>query len=920
MRLFPVLLLGIAALGSLTFSPASAAPHLVADLNTGPDNDPVPLSFYRDFGSTLVRDGVLYFPAADPAHGWELWRSDGTPAGTYRLTDICSGRCDSSPYNLAASGGFLYFTADDGFSGRELWRSDGSPGSERRVGDFCPGPCGSDPTNLADTGDALYFLAADGTSQQLWRTDGTGGTTLLATPCSIPAGNVSCAYGLRRVGRWLFLTVVGKTTVALWRTDGTPGGTGPFNDPAAIEVPWVTGLIADGDHAFFLTLDALWRTDGTVAGTVKIKALRDLLPPPAQVYSAQPQVWNGLLFLFLGFNPAIVSDGTADGTAALPVSAAFHGASTFAPLNDALLLVSEDHSHGSIWRTRGTVATTEKIFDLGSDPDSLDFIIDLAPLDGDRALFRIERWDTQTVEIWETDGTAAGTRQLQGIEPGSGDSEMIPAGSQVFFARNAPPAAELWRTDGTPAGTFPVHDFGGNPGSAGPLTQAALGNTLIFSARTSEHRAPLFRSDGTAAGTRRLSGPANDDASWAKGFTPVGNRLFFFSSTAYEAPGLFLLPNGLWWTDGTDQGTSEVARKIVTFSPVGALGRQLLFAGADSIPVIGSPDDELWGSTGRATGRVKNIDLFLLDARRNGACVARGSSPGPGVLVGNRLMGLMVFAADDDVHGRELWATDGTKAGTRLLRDINPRRSPHPPEDDCSGLTSSGFPSNPDGFVRFREGAIFAADDGVHGREPWWTDGTWEGTRRVADLRPGAAGSEPHDLTFFGNAVYFIASADGHGEGLWRTDGTARGTVLVDDLKVGGTPSWARGLTAAGNQLFFAVDTESTGPELWVSRGTAASTRLVVDLHPGPAGSSPRMLTAAGHGIVFAADDGEHGAEPWRSDGTAAGTVRLGDINPGRDASSPGPFTVAGDWIFTGAYDPQHGRELWAIPLADAQP
>ena len=914
MRSIPAFFL---AVFSLAISAASAAPHLVADLNTQPATDAGSPLLIRDEGLVLAHDGILYFLASDPAHGQELWRSDGTDAGTYRLTDVCAGRCSSAPDSLAFSRGQLYFTADDGFSGRELWQTDGTPGTEHRVRDICPGPCDSRPSNLVDTGDALFFFALNGQSQQLWRTDGTpAGTALVKTACTLQSGQLSCANGLQQVGRWLFFSVTGTTSAALWRSDGTAAGTGPFNLPGAGALPWLTGLIADGDHAFFFTHDALWRTDGTLAGTVRIKALSDLIPPQIQIFGAQSWVWNGLLFLFIeNYNHVIVSDGTADGTISFPASASFFGGNTFAPLPGALLFISEEHgSPRSLWRTQGTPATTERIFDLNSQ-DEFDYIFDITSL-GDRALFRVARGQAITLEIWETDGTAAGTHQLQGVEPGTASYVMIPAGPQAFYLK----LAELWRTDGTVNGTAPVHDFATGPGSSGPLAQAALGNALIFSAQTAEHRAPLFRSDGTAAGTRRLSGPASDNASWASAFTRAGNRLFFYSLAAEQYPGTdvwHLASNGLWWTDGTAAGTLEITDKVLSDSPVGVLGGKLLFAGNS----IAHPDVELWSSLGKTPGHpgspgtveVKDIDPFLMEIGHHD-CGPASSVPGPGVAIGD---GRLVFAADDGTAGRELWVTDGSRAGTHLVRDINPKRSDVPPASDCDDRTTTGLPSDPQDLIPFRQGALFSADDGVHGRELWWTDATWQGTRRVADLRPGAAGSSPHDLTAFRNAVFFIASADGHGEALWRTDGTARGTVLVDDLKVGGTPSWARSLTVAGGQLFLAVYNESTGAELWVSRGDAASTRLVADLHPGPASSSPDQLTAVGNALVFAADDGEHGVEPWRSDGTAAGTVRLGDLNPGRDASSPGPFTAAGAWIFTGAYDPEHGRELWAVPLAE---
>ena len=130
--------LGFSLAAALAILPSAlpAAPYLVKDLN---NTSPSPKTGQVDLQGGGIGAGVSYFAAADPAHGVELWRSDGTPGGTERLTDVCAGRCSSQPAVIAVHAGWVFFRANDGFSGDELWVSDGTPGSERRVRDLCPG-------------------------------------------------------------------------------------------------------------------------------------------------------------------------------------------------------------------------------------------------------------------------------------------------------------------------------------------------------------------------------------------------------------------------------------------------------------------------------------------------------------------------------------------------------------------------------------------------------------------------------------------------------------------------------------------------------------------------------------------------------------------------------------------------------------
>jgi len=893
------------ALLSVVFPAAlPAEPYLVKDLNTSSPFNRGQVNL-ADRGTA---PGVSYFAAADPAHGIELWRSDGTPGGTERLTDVCAGPCNSLPASISVQAGRVFFKANDGFSGDELWVSDGTPGSERRVRDLCPGPCSAYPSRVEAVGDRLLFFSyfPDSDRYELWQTDGTReGTVRVKVFCT------ACYV-------WVDLTPIGERAlfifkgVELWVTDGTPGGT-RFLRELAFESSYpgfFPSLIPSDGFAWIWDTDGLWRTDGTAAGTVLLKPMDELATESVFGHDLHRlALWHGLLVGVLDSGEMIRSDGTPDGTFRIASFSSSSAVGGFAALDSEILFLVGDSSGPSVlWSTRGTAGTTgpKIVLEAAVEPTSL------TRLGGDRAVFLagLNQYRDKT-EIWVTDGTAAGTRPLA-LPPGfvfsgafypmgNGPIENGPSGDgRALFFREFP-GDSLWITDGTEAGTHEVRGFRNIPGSSGPLEQAALGGKLVFSAMVSEARAPLFISDGTAAGTGLLSERANN----AFSFFRFGDRLLFSASRIGG------YPPTMWATDGTPAGTVRVSR--YGFSHPARLGGQILFSGFSAL------GNELMKSDGlgRTVQLVKDIDPFIVETFHH-QCEGESSRPVFGVAVGGR----MLLAADDGRSGRELWASDGTPAGTVLVRDINPGRKPGAPEPcedfpDAPRRHDTGLSSDPQDFVLLGSVALFTADDGLRGRELWITNGTFRGTRRLADLIPGRRGSAPHDLVRFHGHVYFLAANPGQGESLWRTDGTAQGTTRVLDLTLDGLPSWGRSLTMAAGRLFFTVYNEATGAELWASTGDAGGTGLVIDLNPGPGNSSAQFLTAIGGALLFTADDGLTGLEPWRTDGTDAGTLRLGDLNPGRDASSPGPYTALPNVVMTGADDGAHGREPWAIPRGE---
>ncbi|HJZ50149.1 MAG TPA: ELWxxDGT repeat protein, partial [Roseiflexaceae bacterium] len=166
------------------------------------------------------------------------------------------------------------------------------------------------------------------------------------------------------------------------------------------------------------------------------------------------------------------------------------------------------------------------------------------------------------------------------------------------------------------------------------------------------------------------------------------------------------------------------------------------------------------------------------------------------------------FAATDSSHGSELWKTDGTAAGTLLVRDINP-----------------GFDgSTPQNLTKVGGTLYFTADDGTAGRELWKSDGTSAGTTLVKDISPGASSGfgffAAPDLTDVNGTLYFVADDGLKGAELWKSDGTAAGTVLVKDIVPGSGSAFPSQLTNVDGTLFFVATTLSAGQELWKSNGT----------------------------------------------------------------------------------------------------
>jgi ELWxxDGT repeat protein len=517
---------------------------------------------------------------------------------------------------------------------------------------------------------------------------------------------------------------------------------------------------------------------------------------------------------------------------------------------------------------------------------------------------------------------------------GSDPSWFVAARDHLFFtADDGFSGRELWATAGEPAPPRRLADICPGPCSSSPRWLAAAGRLVYFVASDPAHDERLWRSDGTAAGTLALvdivPGPEPEllpdlfgtPSTYVASVATAGERLFFVAlrTTEYE----------LWTSDGTPGGTRALARLGGYDAPrlLGTAGGVALFIGRDD-----QHGEELWASDGTTEGTGLLADI------KPGPESADIAQP---LWTAVSFRGRLYFAADDRRHGRELWVSDGTRRGTRMVRDLVPG-------DGSSYLQQ---------VVAAAGGIYFVAAPLGRGHELWRSDGTADGTRLVrapfqrvdsamalgdglvfhrndpargvdlwianAASGPRLLRSWPHpplgvsDLALLarvGGLLLFRVHDTRTGTEMWRTDGTPRGTLRVAALEQG------VGLTPFKGRIYFAKHTQHEA-ELWTSDGTAAGTRRFADLRFGDRSASPAQLTDVAGRLYFAADDGEHGPEVWRSDGTGAGTALVADLAPPPPFGEP-PRLLArlGDRLLfaTSETDPSYDTVDGSLWITDA--
>jgi ELWxxDGT repeat protein len=829
----------------------SAQPELIKDINTVQDPN------WMEYSKAVDCNGMLYFTS-----NFDLWRTNGLSSGTVLLKKFYF--IDPFSDMISYAGAVFFFASQNG-EGMELWRSKGASYSTVRLKDIRPGELGGDISQLTVSGKFLFFVANNGANgKELWRTDGTSAGTVMVKDILAKGGSSNPAF-LRDVNGVLFFAANdGVNGYELWKSDGTAEGTVMVKDiKTGSRLSSSPGQITNANGIAFFTADdgvtgrELWKSDGSAAGTLLVK---DFVPGAGSGnYRNLTGVGNRLFFS------------------------------------------ANDKVHGEeVWKSDGTSASTVMVKDLypGGVTKQISGVVIYEPaLRNFTSIYGklyFTAFGPDGYYFWKTDGTAEGTVPLKdaNIYGGTHDAFFTPYNGSVIFVdgpreqENDIHSYKIQKED--PAGaisTLATLFMGDFYSSAVPFLVYS-NNAVYFTGRkTLADGYALFKNTGTAASTQLVADTyVASFSSDPSDFVKIGDNIYF---TAFDG-----VASGVWKTNGTSAGTVLIKRFEAIQSLTNVNG-QLFFAG-----LVNGEGWHIYRSDGTPGGTIKiayelpygpytltnvNGTLFVTWGA-NGIMTTQGTGYNvyfitPSIQQVFALGSYLYFQGTDATNGSELWRTNGTPLGTKLVRNINPNGN-----------------SDPNHFAALNGVLYFSANDGTHGIELWRSNGTAAGTYMVKDARTAdTEGTGLDDISHIAavdNQIYFF-SLDGSAQpAIWKSDGTSANTSKVVNV-----PTLSQ-FMVSNSRMYF---TSYTHPfyYLWKSDGTAETTeQLYQGLYIVP-GSNVTI-----DGVFYLG-----GYELWRSDGTPCGTFSV----PG--VGSPSPIEYLGDELIFPGGTMASGEELSKISL-----
>lgn len=527
-------------------------------------SDVAPNSGNSSAANYITIGNLTYFTANDNSHGLELWKSDGTEAGTEMVVDLAPGAPSSAPEQLTEFQGKLYFTANDQVHGRELWVTDGTVNGTYMVIDIDT-IASSSPDYLTVVNGELLFSAYDATNgDELWRFDGTSASIVADLR---PGAFGSTPYYLTNVSGKLFFSASNTDAIGreLWSYDATNGiqlvrniadlsfeSSNPQN-LFALDGKLYFSAVGPSDNYFGREL---YVSDGTSNGTYMVRDINSGVADSSPSYLANV---NGELWF--SANTAAAgrelwrSDGTSNGTQIVndftpgsggsnPISIVYQGAGAFVHFDTYNYIVyfpnqgSVEYRGNNIYPGSQFVAGNGYVYFSRSNSGS-------------------------NYEVWQINTTTRAVTLLQEINPSAGSypSALNFTNGRLFFtANNGSQGTEPWTA------TFnPVVSINGLPGgNTGPEGTAINVSANITGPGSGGPYTYAWTVTKQGSGTPYATG-TNSSFS----FTPNDNGTYNLSLTV---------------TDSTTQtGTAQQAITITNAVPTATI------AGSPGFATVGTP-------------------------------------------------------------------------------------------------------------------------------------------------------------------------------------------------------------------------------------------------------------------------------------------------------------------------------------------
>ena len=726
------------------------------------------------------------------------------------------------------------------------------------------------------------------------------------------------------IGDELFYVLVGRDGSAIWAGDQWGSAPRRIHSSQVLGGPWALTRLDGG----FLFADReagdgrteLWWSDGTEAGTRRLRAFT------SGSFLCMAKVDAGALFLLRdspGGSSAEelwVSDGSVAGTRRLthhrtsrvPRGRGVGVCDEIKTLGDRAYWYSDERGGDvELWTTDGTTGGTRQLSSLAEPNPFADYPVDMVEKLGQRTVL----WSARPeLTLWSvSEGKPATTPLLTGGElltdRVGNPPQMAQVAGRAFFTRLFGGDIHLWSTDGTVDGTRIEQRLCGAGDCAVPVGLVkVIGEWLYYVAVDRSGRVQLWRTDGSPLGAEQLTKLQIPYALPLSGvvLAQVGSSLVFVAGTAREGDQLRRLDletGKLSLLVEVEGGTGQADPSDIT-----RLGDGVLFTACDG------QEHGLWVSDGGAAGTHP-----LAGVPRGGNC----SSPHRYL---TRVAETDFFVAPSASSSLVLWRTDGTLEGTFVLPQLADLFDPflaaldsrlylanHSPQLWVSDGTVQGTavavdlaPHNIDRVIAAGDQLLLSSRSG----RLWLSDGSQAGTVLIYQGNGSLfSGRQAPFVAQLGDRVLF-ALCDDLGLELWVSDGTAQGTGQVADLSPEYLSSTFNRIMRLGERALFVAAT-SSGTGLWSTDGTEAGTQLLHSFEEIPPVPYRSPIVVVDGRLYFVADDGEHGMELWRSDGSRQGTELVADIRSGAFSADPQFLTVVEGRLFFSAFNDDKGRELW---------